>query len=112
MTTKKSGASLLIFMGWLIYSMSYLGKLNYSANITQIIDHYGITKSEAGLVPTFFFFSYGVGQVVNGLLCKKYNIKWMIFGSLIISGVICFLLSCICRFGNILILDFVLQEGG
>ena len=24
---------------------------------------------------TFFFFAYGVGQVINGLLCKKYNIK-------------------------------------
>lgn len=98
MTTKKSGANLLIFMGWLIYAISYLGKLNYSANITQIIDHYGITKSEAGLVPTFFFFSYGVGQVVNGLLCRKYNIKWMIFGSLIISGIINFVIAIGCDF--------------
>lgn len=101
MATKKSGASLLIFMGWLVYTLSYLGKLNYSANITQIIDHYGITKSEAGLVPAFFFFSYGVGQVVNGLLCKKYNIKWMIFASLIISGIINFVIALGCDFSLI-----------
>ncbi len=84
----KSQAFLLIFLGWLIYSTSYLGKVNYSANITQIIDFYGISKAEAGLAPTFFFFAYGVGQVFNGLFCKKYNIKWMVFVSLMVSAII------------------------
>ena len=83
---KKSYAILLIFLGWLVYATSYLGKVNYSANITQIIDFYGITKTQAGMVPTFFFFSYGIGQVVNGILCKKYNIKWMVFISLVVSA--------------------------
>ena len=78
----------LIFLGWIIYSISYLGKVNYSANITLIIEEYGITKDEAGLIPSFFFFAYGIGQVVNGLFCKKYNIKWAIAGSLILSGTI------------------------
>ncbi len=82
----KSQALLLIFLGWLVYSLSYLGKVNYSANITQIIDFYGITKAQAGAVPTFFFFAYGIGQVVNGLFCKKYNIKWIVFASLFISA--------------------------
>ncbi len=81
-------AWLLIFLGWLIYSFSYLGKVNFNANITLIIEEYGITKDEAGLIPSFFFFAYGIGQVVNGLCCKKYNIKWMIAGSLFLSGVI------------------------
>lgn len=89
----KSGAGLLIFLGWLMYSVSYLGKVNYSANITQITDFYHITKAEAGLVPTFFFFAYGIGQVVNGILCKRYNIKWMIFISLSVSAVINFIIA-------------------
>lgn len=84
----KSQANFLIFLAWLVYAISYLGKVNYSANITQIIDFYDITKAEAGIVPTFFFFAYGIGQVFNGLLCKKYNIKWMIFISLVISATI------------------------
>ncbi|MEE0896360.1 MAG: MFS transporter, partial [Acutalibacteraceae bacterium] len=82
------GAHLLIFLAWLLYTVSYLGKLNYSANITQIVDYYQISKAQAGIVPSFFFFAYGIGQVVNGLLCKKYNIKWMIFLSLFVSAVI------------------------
>lgn len=84
----KSDTNILIFLCWLVYSVSYLGKVNYSANITGIIDFYNVTNAEAGLAPTFFFFAYGVGQVVNGFLCKKYNIKWMIFISLTVSAVI------------------------
>lgn len=82
----KSQAILLIFLCWLVYTTSYLGKVNYSANITQIIDFYDITKTQVGMVPTFFFFSYGIGQVFNGVFCKRYNIKWMVFISLFISA--------------------------
>ena len=84
----KSQALFLIFLCWLVYTASYLGKVNYSANITQIIDFYGVTKAQAGIVPTFFFFAYGAGQVFNGIFCKKYNVKWMIFISLIVSAAI------------------------
>ena len=87
-TKQKSRAMLLIFLAWLTYMISYFGKVNYSACITQIIDFYGVTKAQAGTAPTFFFFAYGIGQVVNGLLCKKYNIKWMIFASLMTSALI------------------------
>ncbi len=78
----------LILLTWLVYATSYLGKVNYSANIAQIVDYYNITKAEAGLVPTFFFFAYGIGQVINGVLCKRYNIKWMVGISLALSGFI------------------------
>lgn len=96
-----NGAYLLIFIAWLLYSVSYLGKLNYSANITQIMDYYQISKAEAGIVPSFFFFAYGVGQVVNGLLCKKYNAKWMIFLSLFTSSAINFAVAVTVNFGII-----------
>ena len=88
MKKKLSASGGLIFLVWLVYATSYLGKVNYSANITQIVTHFGVTKSEAGLVPTMFFFAYGAGQVVNGLLCKHYPIRWMIPGSLLVSATI------------------------
>ena len=86
--SEKNGAGYLISLCWLLYSVSYLGKVNYSANITRIIEFYNVTKAEAGMAPTFFFFAYGIGQVINGILCRKYNIKWMIFTSLMTSAVI------------------------
>lgn len=43
----------MIFLVWLVYATSYLGKVNYSSNITQIIDFYRISKAEAGLPQPF-----------------------------------------------------------
>ena len=88
MENKKSGAGFLIFLCWLVYTVSYLGKVNYSANITNIMQYYSVTKTQAGLVPTFFFFAYGIGQVVNGMLSKKYNAKWTVLISLLLSSLI------------------------
>lgn len=77
----------LILLCWLVYACSYIGKLSYSANIAEIEKHYAINYKTAGAVTTFFFFAYGAGQVINGLLCKKYNLKYVVFGSLLVSGV-------------------------
>lgn len=78
----------LIWLCWLAYSASYLGKVNYAANINQIMDFYSVSHAEAGLVSTFLFFSYGAGQFINGAFCKRYNIRWMITISLMSSGII------------------------
>lgn len=85
---KIKASSLLIFLCWLVYTCSYVGKVNYSANINQVMDFYCVDHSSAGLVSTLFFFSYGVGQVINGLFCKKYNLKWIIFSSLAVSSIV------------------------
>ena len=85
---KASVGTMLLFMCWLVYSMSYLGKVNYNATKPLIIEHFGVTKDVAGMVGTFFFFAYAIGMVLNGIFCKKYNIKWIVFSSLIISSVI------------------------
>ncbi len=82
----KNKSAWLILLCWLVYTCSYIGKVNYSANINPIMAFYHVDEPTAGLVGTFFFFSYGVGQIVNGLFCKKYNLKWMIFISLFTSG--------------------------
>ena len=84
--TKFKKATLLIWLCWLVYMCSYLGKVNYSANITQFESTYGISHAEAGLVSTFFFFAYACGQVVNGIFCSKYNVKYTIFGAIIASS--------------------------
>ena len=76
----------LIALCWIVYMCSYLGKLGYNANITQIEKAYSISHSTAGMVSTLFFFAYGIGQIINGIFCKKYNVRLVVFGSLLISG--------------------------
>lgn len=83
---KISRSSKLIFLCWLAYACSYVGKLSYSANINPIGTAFGISYSETGLVSTLFFFAYGVGQVVNGLLCKRYNVKYTVFAALAVGA--------------------------
>ncbi len=77
----------IIFICWLAYTAAYVGRLNFNASIVAIISDLGVTKADAGLVSSFFFFAYGAGQLVNGILSKRYNAKIMIFLSLICSSV-------------------------
>ena len=76
----------LIFLCWLAYAASYVGKLSYNANISQFESNLGISHAEAGMVSTFFFFAYGAGQVVNGIFCKHYPIKPLIFSALAVAS--------------------------
>ncbi len=88
MSLTKNKDSKMIFICWLAYTAAYIGRLNFSASIVSIISDLGVTKAEAGLVSSFFFFAYGAGQLVNGILSKHYNAKYMIFASLAVSAVI------------------------
>lgn len=86
-TVKSKKENRIIFICWLAYTAAYIGRLNFNASIVSIVTDLGIEKSTAGLVSSFFFFAYGAGQLVNGILSKKYNARIMIFLSLIFSAV-------------------------
>lgn len=87
---KRSRSAYLIFLSWLVYSCSYIGKLSYNANISPIGEAFGLKYGEAGAVSTFFFFAYGIGQIVNGFMCKHYNVKYTVFTCLAVSAAINF----------------------
>ncbi|MBQ4052499.1 MAG: MFS transporter [Clostridia bacterium] len=82
--TKQAG--FLMFMCWLAYTTAYLGRLNYSASLIQIVEELGTTKAQAGLVASVFFFSYGAGQIIHGTLNKYYNPRWAIMIALVLSA--------------------------
>ncbi len=85
---KNNRESRIIFICWLAYTAAYVGRLNFSASNVAIIEALNSTKADAGLVSSFFFFAYGAGQLVNGILSKRYNAKYMIFGSLTVSAML------------------------
>ncbi len=86
LNNKKS--NLLIFLCWLAYTSAYVARLNYNASMVEILSQLDITKEAAGTVSSFFFFAYGAGQLVNGLLSKKYNTKYSVFIALAASSVV------------------------
>lgn len=83
----RKGVALLLFLGWLAYTAGNVGRMDYTASMVAIIDETGASKNAAGLVSSFFFFAYGAGQLVNGLLCRKYNSRLFIFVSLVLSAI-------------------------
>lgn len=89
LSNKKS--DFLIFLCWAAYTFAYVARLNYNASMVEILSQLGTTKEAAGTVSSFFFFAYGAGQLVNGILCKKYNTKY--------SVAIALTASCIINFG-------------
>lgn len=78
--------NLLIFLCWFAYTASYLGRYSYNANINLILSDFGVTHGGAGLVTTMFFFAYGIGQIVNGILCRFYPKRQVITGALAVSA--------------------------
>ena len=88
MTNKRVSQNVIIVMCWLVYSLAYLGRYSYNANITLIIEDYGVSNAQAGLVATAFYFAYGVGQIINGIFCSRYNKKWIFPVALSLSSAI------------------------
>lgn len=93
----KNGSGLM-FLCWLVYAFSYLGKVNYAANITRIEAYFNVSHAEAGMASTFFFFAYGATQIFNGIFCKRYNIRLVVFGSLLVSVLTNFFVGILTNF--------------
>ncbi len=79
-------ATMLILLCCLTYSMAYVGRLGYQANLVSIIADFSITKDEGGMVSSFFFFSYAAGQLLNAFLSRYYNPKYVVAFSMTVSG--------------------------
>lgn len=73
----KCSQNTIIWLCWFVYTLSYLGRYSYNANINLIMNNFGVNHATAGMVTTCFFFAYGIGQVVNGFMCKRYNKKFL-----------------------------------
>lgn len=86
-------ANFLIFLCWAAYTVAYVGRLNYNASMVEILSQLDISKEAAGSVSSFFFFAYGAGQLVNGLLSKKYNTRYSVAIALAASCVINFTMT-------------------
>ena len=78
MTESKKHDNRVILLCWAAYTVAYIGRLNLNAYIEPMRDQLGFSKTELGLVSSFFFISYGVGQLVHGILSRKYNTRYSV----------------------------------
>lgn len=79
--------TLFCFICCLVYFSSYVTRINYGAAISEIILSLGITKTLASMAVTGSFITYGVGQIICGIVGDYIKPKTMIFLGLFVSSV-------------------------
>ena len=79
----KKYTNLLIFGCWLIYVAAYVGRKDYSAGTATLA--LGLAETSAGLIYSAFAVTYGIGQLINGILCRFYNPKYVMTGAMLVS---------------------------
>lgn len=73
---------------WLAYFSCYIGRLNFSVAMVDMISTDVLSKSQAGAVSTAFFICYGIGQFTNGFLADRLSPFKMIFSGLFVSSIV------------------------
>lgn len=74
-------AQLLIVLCFLTYACSYIGRLNYSAALPELLAGGVLTKAQGGMISTVYFGAYGVGQLFNGMLADRHHpVKQIVLG--------------------------------
>lgn len=76
----------LYIMCWVAYAVSYIGRYNYTSVIVQLVEEGIFTKSETGFISMVYFFCYGIGQLINGVLADRLSPFKMIFTGLFLSS--------------------------
>lgn len=85
---EKKWVALLFGLCFLVYFTTYLGRLNYSASLAEMIRVEGFGKGQAGMIGTLFFASYGAGQLISGFLGDRLSGRWMVFGGMAVSAIL------------------------
>ena len=89
----KKETLLFILLCWLTYSCSYIGRLNLSASMSEMIADGVFLKSQAGAVTTGYFLCYGGGQFFSGWLGDRFRPRFLIFIGLLLSAACNFFIS-------------------
>lgn len=68
---KKLSYQAVVLLGFLVYFFSYTMRLDYSATLVSIVSDLKITNTMASAAVTGSFITYGVGQVICGVVGDK-----------------------------------------
>lgn len=79
-----SPANVVLLLTWLLYSVYYLSRFNFSPIIPLLKAELGFSNARAGSLMAFFFFSYTIFQLPAGYLGDRFGPrKTLTFGALI-----------------------------
>ena len=70
----------------LAYTVSYLCRTNLSVAMNEILDEFQISKSQAGLITTIYFWLYAGGQLAAGWMCTRKDPKYVLMLGLLLTA--------------------------
>lgn len=90
MKSETTGVNLKLFslLCCLVYFTSYLTRINYAAILVEIISDLNTTNEIGSLAVTGAFITYGVGQLVSGILGDKISPRLLISGGLLCTAAV------------------------
>ena len=91
-TDNKRYIRLLAVLCMIVYFVSYLTRINYSAVLLEIVNSRGISKTEASLAVTASALSYGIGQLVSGYFGDRIKPYRIVFAGLLCTAAMNFIL--------------------
>lgn len=83
--TDKRAVTRITFLFMMLYLVSYVTRINYSAVIAEMVNAEGIQKSLASLALTASAVTYGVGQLISGFLGDRVEPKRLVFCGLLVT---------------------------
>ncbi|MGL4346320.1 MAG: MFS transporter [Cellulosilyticaceae bacterium] len=92
---------------WVIYFISYIGRLNYAASMLEIGLSEGYNKSQLGGIVTALFISYGIGQLISGFLGDKLSPRPMVTTGLCLAALCNLFVFCSHTYWQLLLLWFI-----
>ncbi|MCB8959963.1 MAG: MFS transporter [Ardenticatenales bacterium] len=78
----------LIALAWISYAAYYLGRVNLSPALPAMETDLGLSKEALGLLGTGFFWTYAIGQVINGQLGDLISPRRLVFFGMLASAAV------------------------
>ncbi len=73
---------------WAAYALAYFCRMNLAVALPAIGKEIGASRAALGIIGSSFFWSYAIGQLVNGYLGDRLSSRWFIGAGLLASSLI------------------------
>jgi len=78
---------LIPVLAFFAYITAYLGRINLSITIPYLQNELGYSKTALGILASGFFCTYAIGQLINGVLGDRINVRFFVALGLLVAGI-------------------------
>ena len=101
----------IIPAAFLMYTIAYIDRTNYSLAIPSLQAEFGLNAGEAGVGAGVFFIGYLLLQLPGGHLAQVWSAKRIVFGALLVWGAFATACGLATSFEQLLVFRFLLGVG-